>query len=231
MKLPFLISVPHAGTVIPPEVEGLCVLTEKEIIEDGDETAAEIYFPLEQEAELFVTTDIARAIVDMNRAEDDFSKDGVVKTHTCWGVPVYSDFPEERIVTTLLEKYYRPYHARLSCHERTIKMGIDCHTMAAFGPPVGPDPGVQRPAICLSNGNGTCRRALLQSLAKHLESNFDNPVAINDPFKGGYIIRSHSGVIPWMQIEISRHPFLTNAEKSSRLLKALHLWCAEKIDN
>jgi formiminoglutamase len=231
MKLPFLISVPHAGTIVPPEVEGLCVLTEQEIIEDGDEGAEEIYFSLEPEVESFVATDIARAIVDMNRAEDDFSKDGVVKTHTCWGVPVYSDFPEEDIVSKLLEKYYRPYHARLFRYEGTIKAGIDCHTMAAFGPPVGPDPGVQRPAICLSNGNGTCSKGLLQSLAKYLESTFENTVAINDPFKGGYIIRSHSGVIPWVQIEISRHPFLTNAEKSRRLLTALHLWCAEKIDN
>ena len=103
MTMPLLVSVPHAGLVAPPEVEGLCQLTEQEIIDDGDEGAAEIYFPLEQEVESFVATDIARAIVDMNRAEDDFSKDGVVKTHTCWDVPVYSDFPEESIVNKLIE--------------------------------------------------------------------------------------------------------------------------------
>lgn len=33
--------------------------------------AAEIYYPLEEHVTALVTTDIARAIVDLNRAEDD----------------------------------------------------------------------------------------------------------------------------------------------------------------
>ena len=45
--------------------------------------AAAIYCPLEQYVGAFVTIDIARAIVDLNQAEDDFRKDGVIKTHTC----------------------------------------------------------------------------------------------------------------------------------------------------
>ena len=80
MTLPFLVSVPHAGLSVPPEVEGLCILEEQDIIEDGDEGAAEIYYPLKDQVTAFVFTDIARAIVDMNRREDDRTKDGVVKT-------------------------------------------------------------------------------------------------------------------------------------------------------
>ena len=93
MKLPILLSVPHAGWKIPSEVEDICVLGQKEILEDGDVGAAEIYNPLKKKVEAFVTTKIARAIVDMNRAEKDFWKDGVIKTHTCWDVPVYKTFP------------------------------------------------------------------------------------------------------------------------------------------
>jgi len=32
-----------------------------------------------------------------------------------------------------------------------VMLGIDCHTMAAKGPPIGPDPGKERPLVCLSN--------------------------------------------------------------------------------
>ena len=68
--LPLLISVPHAGWKIPPEIGSRCILTEEEIIRDGDEGAADIY-RLADEVSVFVTTEIARAIVDVNRAEDD----------------------------------------------------------------------------------------------------------------------------------------------------------------
>ena len=107
MTLPLLISVPHAGLRVPPEARPYCSLTPEEIARDGDEGAAEIY-TIENEVECYVTTDVARAIVDLNRAEDDRRKDGVVKTHTCWEVPVYEPFPPEEVVRTLLAQYYRP---------------------------------------------------------------------------------------------------------------------------
>jgi len=59
----------------PPEVEDLCILSEKEVLKDGDEGANEIYYPLENKVAAFVTTDIGRAIVDLNRSEGDFSSD------------------------------------------------------------------------------------------------------------------------------------------------------------
>ncbi|MCP4230342.1 MAG: N-formylglutamate amidohydrolase, partial [bacterium] len=69
MKLPLLLSVPHGGVNVPPEVRDYCILTEEEIIVDGDEGASEIYWPLEEHVAAFIKTDIARAILDMNRRE------------------------------------------------------------------------------------------------------------------------------------------------------------------
>lgn len=89
-KLPLLLSVPHAGLRVPPEVTDICILSKDDIVKDGDEHAAAIYCPLEQYVNAFVTIDIARAIVDLNRAEDDFRKDGVIKTPyllECSGLP------------------------------------------------------------------------------------------------------------------------------------------------
>lgn len=122
----------------------------------NDEGAAEIYLPLKNKVKVLVTTDVARAIVDMNRAEDDRRKDGVVKTHTCWDVPIYSEPLSDILMETLLAQYYRPYHQDLFRLADNVVAGIDCHTMAAVGPPVGPDPGLERPAACLSNADGTC---------------------------------------------------------------------------
>lgn len=224
MRLPLLLSVPHAGLTVPPEVGGLCRLDSDDIISDSDGGAAGIYFPLKAHVAAFLTTDIARAIVDLNRAEDDRRKDGVVKTHTSWNVPIYrKPLPEENI-EQLLEKYHRPYHRRLDQLAGNVMIGIDCHTMAAVGPPVGPDPGRPRPPVCLSNADGTCPQAWLATLAEVIEAVLESTVSLNAPFKGGFITRRRPGGIDWLQIEFSRAPFLSDEEKGSRLLDALKQW-------
>lgn len=227
MTLPLLLSVPHAGLVIPPEVNDLCMLSENEIIEDGDEGAAEIYLPLEDEVYTLVTTVVARAIVDMNRAEDDRGRDGVIKTHTCWDVQIYREPLSEVIITELMATFYKPYHSSLTQYATHVQCGIDCHTMASQGPPVGPDTGIERSAICISNADCTCPNEWITSLADCFERAFEKEVAINHPFKGGYIVRSHAKELPWIQIELSRAPFFSNKEKGFRVLEALKDWCSE----
>ena len=224
MKLPFLISVPHAGLTVPSEVKKICQLTKEEIIEDGDKGAADIYYPLKNKVKGFVTTDVARAIVDMNRAEEDIIKDGVIKTHTCWDVQVYRTFPSAEIIEILFEKYYRPYHAKLRKISQKVILGIDCHTMAAVCPPVGPDSDMRRPPICISNAAGTCSQELMRSLISCLEEFFKVKVSVNVPFKGGYIIKSHSHEIPWVQLEFSRADFMSNKEKSNLFFSSLIKW-------
>jgi formiminoglutamase len=226
VKFPLLLSVPHAGERIPAEAEDLCALTRREIIADGDEGAREVY-DLRNHVVGFVTTDIARAIVDVNRAEDDFRKDGVIKTHTCWDVPVYRSAPPRNLMKELIIKYYRPYHSKLKKMSATeVMLGIDCHTMASTGPPVGPDSGRKRPFLCLSNDDGTLPEKWLESLARCLGSAFGFPPAINDPFKGGFIIRSHAAEMPWVQLEVSREPFMPLQKKREKILEALGCFCA-----
>jgi formiminoglutamase len=187
---------------------------------------AEAIYDLESEVVAFRTTDIARAVIDLNRAEDDRRKDGVVKTHTCWDVPIYSEPLAEEIVQTLLARHYRPYHAALRQLAAGVEFGLDCHTMAAVGPPVGPDPGRERPAVCLSNADVTCSRAAIEALADCLEHALGVSIAINDPFQGGYITRTHAAELPWVQIEFSRGDFLAPDEKRHGLCDALRSWCA-----
>jgi N-formylglutamate amidohydrolase len=225
-RLPLLVSVPHAGLRVAAEVASYCVLSPREIERDGDEGAAAIY-DIATEVAGYVTTDVARAIVDVNRAEDDRRPDGAVKTHTCWDVEVYRPFPPPALVRELIVRHHRPYHERLTAMAGAGHLlGVDCHTMAAEGPPVGPDPGQPRPRICLSNADGTCPRSWIESLAACFERVFDTPVAINRPFRGGYIVRRHAPELPWVQLELSRAPFATDAEKRTRLLRALDAWCS-----
>lgn len=226
MKLPLLISVPHAGLDVPEEVAERSILTPEQIAKDGDVGAADIY-AIADEVVAFVAADIARVFVDLNRAEDDRGQDGVVKTHTCWNEPVYRSPLGEEVVERLLGRYYRPYHGRLTVlAASSARLGVDCHTMAAHGPPVGPDPGQERPWVCLSNGDGTCPPEWMDALAGCLARAFGREPSINRPFKGGYITRTHAAEMPWIQLELSRAPFMSSKEKRECVLRALRDWCA-----
>jgi N-formylglutamate deformylase len=225
--LPLILSVPHAGLAIPPGVAAVNLLTPEEIAQDGDEGAAAVFLPLAPLVAAFVSTPIARAFVDMNRARDDLRKDGVVKTHTCWDVPIYSRQLAADEVEELLVSHYDPYHAALAERTQGVRLGIDCHTMAASGPPVGPDPGKPRPRICLGNGRGeTCPDDVVGALADSLHAHFGCEVALNEPFSGGFITRSRPGGIPWVQLELSREDWLPLPEKNRRLGEALTEFCA-----
>ena len=75
MTLPLLLSVPHSGARIPPEVPHHCQLNEAEVIHDGDEGAAKIYdlgadsldtaelvLELEEEFDIKLPNDVAKRI-------------------------------------------------------------------------------------------------------------------------------------------------------------------------
>ena len=199
MTLPLLLSVPHAGTGVPSRLAENCLLSEAQIVRDGDEFAAEIYAPLESGVRYMVRTDVARAVLDMNRAED-----------TQW----------------LIETYHRPYHRRLSelARDRGLLLAIDCHTMAEYGPPVGPDPASKRPQACLGNVNGnSCPDEWTTILQRALQKHFPGEVTVNRPFSGGYITRFHGAEMPWIQLELSRGTFASSGEKSG--------WVAASIED
>lgn len=230
-QLPILISVPHGGTEVPKEVRTYCRLNTEAILRDGDTWARELYCVADKVA-YYVDTNVARAIVDMNRDPNDLTADdpdGVVKLVTVemeqvWNAP--SGLPVS-IRKHLIDAYHKPYHQKLdqAASSKRIVLGVDCHTMLA----VGPVCGESRPLICISNrGNGsgdaegesvTAPKELIlafkEALVLEFSRNFmlaekETLVSINQPFRGGYITQYHGNKnqIPWIQIEINRKLYL-----------------------
>jgi N-formylglutamate deformylase len=223
MRLPFLISVPHSGTVVPPEAAPYCILDEPSIRQDGDVGAREI-FAMEESVIAFVRTDVARAIVDVNRAEDDFSADGVIKDFTIYGKKVYRRQPPQSTIKDLILKYYQPYHRELSrlAADKDVRLGLDCHTMAETAPPLSGDNSAKRPCLCVSDLKGrSCPATMTRLMLECLEDAFGVPVSLNHPFQGGYITRRHSAEMPWLQIEINRAVFLPLSLKKQKFNQAL----------
>jgi N-formylglutamate amidohydrolase len=66
-------------------------------------------------------------------------------------------------------------------------------------------------------------------MGRCFERAMGRPVSLNDPFRGGYITRSRPGGIPWVQIELSRAPFLSEESKRQRILAALQDFCGRVL--
>ncbi len=226
--LPIIVSVPHGGDIIAPEIIDQTLVSREDVFTDGDPLTRDIY-DFRNEAAFYVETDIARACVDLNRAPQDLppaNHDGVVKTFTVTGKNIYAGdrVPRKKLLKHLLKKYHAPYHERLSkkSSKKYLFCGLDCHTMLDHAPFYNERCGKKRPFICLSNrgdrhGNQakgralTCPPEMIRSLACFLGEQFPEhrqDITLNDPFIGGYIVQRHSSRLPWIQIELNRSAYL-----------------------
>lgn len=230
-KLPVLISVPHGGTEIPAQLRSRCLLTDLDIALDGD-TWTKHLFDFRGLAEEYIAMDISRLVVDLNRDPLDRppeNPDGVVKTKTVEGLPVWSEPLNELEANDIIRTYYEPYHEQLMQKSTNpkVQFAIDCHTMLDVGPAKGKQEWEERPLFCISNrglSSGerggeaiTAPPEFMQQLQQLLEEAFYEEadeavplVTINDPFFGGYITRSHGKreEIPWVQLEINRRLYV-----------------------
>ncbi len=220
-EYPVLLSIPHGGTEIPPEIVERVCITPKDQFEDGDALTRTIY-GVKDNVLACVEGKIARAFIDLNRDVNDRppkNPDGVVKSMTCLGRPIYHKGQEldDELTDELLKKYYHPYHdsIRKTLDSTTgIKLMLDCHTMEAIGPEISPDPGRERPKFCLgSNFGKSCSIEMAERMADCIQTAFgleDNEVVIDKPFAGGYITRTYGkNPVPCIQIEMSRILYLS----------------------
>lgn len=235
--LPIVISIPHGGQTVPAEVAELCTLSEETVFNESDSFSKEIY-GMEEAVLGQVTQEVSRAVVDVNRPSEEVPPvmiDGAVKALTSQGSPVWRAdvMPDPALTKELLERYHAPFHSRLEtlleARRGEVKLLIDCHSMSPVGTPIARDAGMRRPLICLSNlGDEAGREDKLKRIsipsrvilkAREILSDVfeediallghSEPVAVNHPYKGGYITQHYSSIGFWtLQVELSKSLYL-----------------------
>ncbi|MFC4736676.1 N-formylglutamate amidohydrolase [Bacillus daqingensis] len=232
--LPILISVPHGGSHMPDHLKERLLLSEADVVRDGDTWTQEL-FDFRGSVQTFMAADTARVVIDLNRDPTDrppANPDGIVKTLTVDGQQVWSEPLSDEETNSLIEAVHAPYHQKLmhASSEEGLRFAVDCHTMLDIGPAKDGNTWEQRPLMCISNrgsaGGGretetiTAPPEFMQLFKQELEREFADEmvegiplVLVNAPFRGGYITQLHGPRtdIPWIQLELNRRLYLPAA--------------------
>ena len=220
--LPLLVSLPHDGSHIPPEL-GARMAPESRRAPDTDWHVSRLYaFAKDLGASVLVPSH-SRYVVDLNRPPDDVSLyPGQNTTGLCpavrfSGEPVYLDgqAPSAEEVADRVERYWRPYHALLveeldrlrSTHGRALLW--EGHSIRAEVPFLFE--GVL-PDLNLGTSSGaSCGPDLQARLEAVMAGQGDFSWVANGRFKGGYITRHYGRPaegVDAVQLELAQRNYM-----------------------
>lgn len=236
-KLPIAIVIPHSGLATPPELNNRITLSEAQIFNEAD-AYTDMLYDFRERVLHWEVFPYARSIIDVNRphvtANEILAGDGIIKRRTSYGADVFIDgqAPDETLEQQLIKTYWQAWHDKMAtiAQDDSVKLVLDCHSMAAIGPSHYGDPAQLRPRISASNyGDSTghqqssdLRTTSTPELVRLAGEILGNALAdisdiaptskaydINAPFFGGYNIWKHgSHQQPWLMIELSRATYI-----------------------
>ncbi len=230
-EVPLLYDSPHSGRVYP---EDFGHSVDRRLLVGGeDRFVDDLVIDAPGHGVTLLKALFARTYIDPNRMPDDLDPEmlpndwegetvpsinsgrgvGLIFRMIGDAVPIY-----DRALTSLeirhrIDAYWRPYHAALDAEMRRLHAAhgvvfhINWHSMQSVGNALAPDPGRRRADFVLGDFEGTaCDPAFTRFAAGTLEE-LGYTVAINDPYKGAYIVERYGRPEDGrhtLQIEINR---------------------------
>lgn len=219
---PLLVSMPHAGVHIPPELAA--DMTEEALrLPDTDWHLEQLYnFLNELGASVLIATH-SRYVVDVNRPMDNANlypgqdTTGLCPIDTFSKAPAYQSgkIPGDAEICMRLEHYWKPYHTMLSeelqriRHAYGIAMLWDAHSICSAVPRFfeGRLPDFNIGTAC----GASCGTGLGEQLLAVANSAQGYSAALNGRFKGGYITRHYgqpADNIHAVQLELSQATYM-----------------------
>ncbi len=225
---PLVLSVPHAGTRLPGEVEMRLVspwLARK----DTDWYVDRLYSFAGELGATIIRTLLSRTVIDVNRDPEGRSLyPGQATTELCPtttfdGEPLYpaGREPDARGIAARRARYYAPYHdaisaelARLRKRHDTVAL-FDAHSIRSVVPRLFEG---TLPVFNLGTNSGrSCAPELAQSLQGICAAS-GLPTVVDGRFKGGYITRQYGQPergVHAVQLELAMRGYLE--EPTTRL--------------
>jgi formiminoglutamase len=218
---PLIVSVPHAGTDIPDEMEPRFVspfLARK----DADWYVDQLYGFVEDLGGTVVRTSISRSVIDVNRDPSGASlypgraTTGLCPSETFDGETLYLDgeAPDEAEIQARRETWFDPYHAALRTeidrlrqfHHRIVL--FDAHSIRSVVPRLFDE---TLPHLNIGTNDGASCAADLRTLVERQARATPFSHVTDGRFKGGWITR-HFGRpllgVHAVQLELAARAYL-----------------------
>ncbi len=228
--VPVVFDSPHSGTGIPPDFVTACdpsILRESE-----DLFVDELIGGAPRFGAGFLAAQFSRSYIDLNRADDDLDPDmladiwpdpaaptektrqgiGLIRTQYRPGFAVYDQPLTAADVRRRIDRYYRPYHNRLTgmldLAYRRFGMAIliDCHSMPSRGAAPHGQSERQTDFVIGDLHGQTCDPSLSHLVVDTLRE-CGYAVRRNEPYSGAEIVRRHGRPAEHrhaVQVEINR---------------------------
>ena len=222
---PLLISMPHAGTYVPPTLAARFT-EEARQVPDTDWHMERLYaFAKDMGASILAATH-SRYVVDLNRPPDGASLypgqnvTGLCPVDTFDDTPIYTrgDVPDDSEIAARRDAVWAPYHAQLRAELDRIRAqhGVavlwDAHSIRSVLPRFFEG---KLPDLNLGTADGaSCSPALAQELLAIAQSAPGYTGVLNGRFKGGHITRHYGQPernIHAVQLEMTQCSYMQEA--------------------
>ncbi len=242
-RTPLVVEVPHAGLSVDPESLATLIAPAVSLGRDADLYVDDLFADAPLSGAALLVAKQSRYVIDLNRGESDVdpysveggsarpTPHGLIWRTTTEGQPALAAPLPRRELERRLERYYRPYHARLAelLEERKREFGfailLCAHSMPSRGRAGHRDAGRTRADVVPgSRGQTSASRTVIDCVDRVArDSGFS--VAHDDPYRGGFST-GHYGRpaedLHAIQIEIARSRYMDEtslAKKSSEFQK------------
>ncbi len=252
-EIPIVVSVPHCGIAIPPDLKSSYISEKIEFIDDTDWYVDKLYDFTDFMGITLIKAKYSRWVLDLNRNSESIPlyDDGRVLTALTPTTdfndqPIYKNGgPDASEIKRRINTYYNPYYdniAKLISNKRAHfdhVLFFDAHSIRKHVPGIRQEPF---PDLILGDKDGKSAHKLLIETAEKTLGNSDYSFQHNDPFKGGNLTR-HFGDpangIHSLQLEMSKILYMYDTEtlyceeranKVKALLKKLFRNLLETLD-
>lgn len=234
-EVPLIYDSPHSGRRYPPDF--IPVVPVEKLRGYEDRLVDSLVEDAPDHGILLIAANFPRAYIDPNRAigdldpqvvGDDWTDPLLPTAYSDLGLglifrvgldnrPIYERPLGRTTVIERIEGYWRPYHEALedALQQAEERWGavwhIAWHSMRPLGDAQSSDPGEIRPDFVVSDRDGTSAEAAFTDFAVEAIRELGYSVAVNHPFKGGYITELHGRPGKGrhsLQIEINRALYL-----------------------
>jgi N-formylglutamate amidohydrolase len=224
---PIIVSCPHVGTQIPPELSRCMDPTILKTLPDTDWYVDQLYDFAPEMGITVLAAQWSRYVVDLNRDpadlplyQDGRTETGLFPNETFSGLPLYPSEAPRMERAYRLSTYYKPYHNRLKelIHSRQKIFGQvllwEAHSIARQVSRIQKNPFAD---LMVGDSSGlSCSPKISQTIFEVLSKDFHT--VLNSPFKGGYITRHYSAPsqgIHTVQLEMSQDLYLSMTPQGS----------------